>query len=61
MLDLGSEGPGSIPIRGNIFSKVYNPNLHNIARSDSLGLEMKNPNVSLSPLFEHVVLFCFLV
>ena len=38
MLDFESEvirGLGSIPTRGNIFSKFYNPNLHNIARSDS--------------------------
>ena len=44
MLDLESEGLGSIPARGNIFfSKFYNPNLHNIARSDSLGFKTKNP------------------
>ena len=46
MLDLESEGLGSIPTRGNIFSKFYNPNLHNIARSDSLGFKTKNPNRS---------------
>ena len=40
MLDLESEGPGSMPTRG----KFYNPNLHNIARSDSLGFKTKNPN-----------------
>ena len=44
VLDLESEGPGSIPTRGNIFSKFYNPNLHNIARSDSLEFKTKNPN-----------------
>ena len=42
VLDLESEvmrGPG-----GNFFfSKFYNPNLHNIARSDSLGFKTKNP------------------
>ena len=47
VLDLESEamrGPGSIPTRGNIsFSKFCNPNLHNIARSDSLGFKTKNP------------------
>ena len=37
-------GLGSIPTGGNIFSKFYNPNLHNIARSDSLGFKTKNPN-----------------
>ena len=47
MLDFESEvnkGPGSIPTRGNIF-KFYNPNLHNIARSDRIGFKTKNPNV----------------
>ena len=43
MFDLESEDPGSIPTRGNFFSKLYNPNLHNIARSDSLGFKTKNP------------------
>ena len=43
MLDLESEGPGSIPTGGNIFfPKFYIPNLHNIARSDSLGFKTKN-------------------
>ena len=45
VLDLESEairGLDSIPTRGNIFSKFYNPNLHNIARSDSLGFKTKN-------------------
>ena len=48
VLDLESEAmrdPGSIPTRGNIFSKFYNPNLHNIARSDRIGFKTKNPNV----------------
>ena len=35
--------PGYIPTRGNIF-KFYNPNLHNIARSDRIGFKTKNPN-----------------
>ena len=44
VLDLESEGPSSIPTRGNIFfSKFYNLNLHNTARSDSLGFKTKNP------------------
>ena len=47
VLDLESEGPGSIPTRGNIFSKFYNSNLHNIARSDRIGFKTKNPNESL--------------
>ena len=37
-------GSGSIPTRGNIFLKFYNPNLHNIARSDRIGFKMKNSN-----------------
>ena len=45
VLDLESEGPGSIPTGGNIFLKFYNPNLHSIARSDSLGFKTKNLNV----------------
>ena len=45
VLDLKSEGPGSIPTRGNISSKFYNPNLHNIARSDNLGFKTNNPIV----------------
>ena len=30
--------------QGPVFYKFYNPNLHNIARSDSLGFKTKNPN-----------------
>ena len=41
VLDMESKGPGSIPTRGNIFSKFYNPNLHNIARSDRKGFKTK--------------------
>ena len=44
VLDLESEGQGSIPTRGNIFSKFSNPNLHNIARPDRIGFKTKNPN-----------------
>ena len=47
VLDLESEamrGLGSIPTGGNIFSKFYNPNLHNIARSDRIGLNTKKPD-----------------
>ena len=43
VLDLESEGQGSIPTRDNIFSKFYNSNLHNIARSDRIGFKTKNP------------------
>ena len=43
VLDLESEDLASIPTRGNIFSKFYNPNLHNIARSDRIGFKTKNP------------------
>ena len=44
MLDLESEvGPGSIPTGGNIlFYEFYNPNWHNIAKSDRIGLTAKN-------------------
>ena len=45
-------GPGSIPTRGNIFSKFYNPNLHNIARSDRIGFKPKHPNGYLSEIFQ---------
>ena len=34
---------GSILTRDNIF---YDPNLHNIARSDRVGFKTKNPNVT---------------
>ena len=43
VLDLESEGPGSIPTRVAFFSKFYNPHLHNIARSDRIWFETKNP------------------
>ena len=46
VLDLESEvheRPRFYSQGGNIFSKFYNPNLHNIARSDSLGFKTKNP------------------
>ena len=45
-------GPGSIPTGGNIFSKFYKPNLHNIARYDSLEFKLKNPNGYLSEIFQ---------
>ena len=47
MLDLKSEvmrGPGSIPTGVTFFSKFYNPNLHNIARSDRMMFKTKNPS-----------------
>ena len=47
VLDLESEvmrGPSSISTRVTFFSKFYNPNLHNIARSDSLGFKTINPS-----------------
>ena len=31
------------PLGVTFFSKFYNPNLHNIVRSDSLGFKTKNP------------------
>ena len=34
------------PLGVTFFSKFYNPNLHNIARSDRIGFKMKNPNAS---------------
>ena len=43
VLDLESDGQGSIPTRGNIFSTFYNLNLHNIARSERIGFKMTNP------------------
>ena len=52
VLDLESEvmrGLGSIPTGGYIFSKFNNPNLYNIARSDSLGFKTKNPNNTRMP------------
>ena len=47
MLDLESRGPGSIPTRGGVIFcfKFYNPNLHNIARSDRIRFKTKNPIV----------------
>ena len=45
MLDLESRGPDSIPTRGGVVFcfKFYNPNLHNIARSDGMRFKTKNP------------------
>ena len=47
MLDLELEamgGPGSIPAGGwHFFSGFCNPDLHNIARNDSLGFKTKYP------------------
>ena len=47
MLDLESRGPGSIPTRGEVIFcyKFYNPNLHNIDRSDRIRFKTKNPIV----------------
>ena len=36
-------GLGSIPTEGNILKISLNPNLRNIARSDSIGFKTKNP------------------
>ena len=47
MLDLESEvnqGPGFYSHWGNIFYKFYNPNLHNITRTDRIELKRKNRN-----------------
>ena len=46
VLDLESEGTLLFPLGVTFFSKFYNPNLHNIARSDSLGFKTKNPGKS---------------
>ena len=45
MLDLESRGPGSIPTRGGVIFcfKFYNPNLHNIARSDRIRFKIEKP------------------
>ena len=45
MLDLESRGQGSIPTKGGVIFcfKFYNPNLHNIARSDRIRFKTKNP------------------
>ena len=56
---------GSIPTGGNIFSKFYNPNLHNIARSDRIRFKTKNPSgdvktllsQKLTPKNHHVFFF----
>ena len=46
MLDLESRAPDSIPTKGGVIFcfKFYNPNLHNIARSDRIRFNTKNPN-----------------
>ena len=43
MLDLESQGLGSIPTGGKCHFLFYNPNLHNIARSGRIRFKMKNP------------------
>ena len=45
VLDLEWEARVLFPLGVTFFSKFYNPNLHNIARSDNLGFKTKNPNV----------------
>ena len=54
MLDLESRGQGSIPTKdGVIFCfKFYNPNLHNIARSDRIRFKTKNPTKACAVTFE---------
>ena len=47
MLDLESQGPGSIPTGGKYHCLFYNPNLHNIARSGRIRFKMKNPIVPM--------------
>ena len=42
VLDLESEVMRGLGVTFNFFSKFSNRNLHNIARSDSLGLKTKN-------------------
>ena len=53
MLDLESRGPGSIPTKGGVIFcfKFYNPNVHNIARSDRIRFKTKNP-IDSRPLKE---------
>ena len=46
MLDLESQGPGSIPTGGKYHFLFYNPNLHNIARYGRIRFKMKNPTDS---------------
>ena len=56
MQDLESRGLGSITTRGGEIScfKFYNPNLHNIARSDRIRFKTKNPNIfNLVDNFRH--------
>ena len=46
VLDLESEamrGWVLFPLGVTFFSKFYNPNIHNIARSNNLGFKTKNP------------------
>ena len=49
MLDLESEGLGSIPTSGGVifYFEFCNPNLHNIARSDRMRFETKNSIVTV--------------
>ena len=42
MLDLESQGQGSIPTGGKYHFLFCNQNLHNIARSDRIRFKMKN-------------------
>ena len=42
MLNLESQGLGSIPIMGKYHFLFYIPNLHNIARSGGIRFKMKN-------------------
>ena len=50
MLDLESQGPGSIPTGGNYHFLFYNLNLHNIARSGRIRFKMKNPTELTDPV-----------
>ena len=54
VLDLESEvmkGQVLFPMEVTSFSKFYNPNLHIIARSDSLGFKTENPNDTILEIF----------
>ena len=59
MLYLESGGPDSLPTRGGVIFcfKFYNPNLHNITRSDRIRFKTKNPIVKYGVVLVHVEYF----
>ena len=52
VFDFESEAWALFPLRVTFFPKFYNPNLHNIARSDLTAFKMKNPTVCKSEIFK---------